>query len=112
MTTNIKSLKESNLKLRSVMEEMLAKIESKNGELASFREKLEGAAQELEKSEMERGTQIGQLKKLVDHLQSRVGAKQKIVRFCIALYKMCCKSLHNHKRGCNSAIRGPNELLY
>ena len=65
-------MKESNLKLHAVMEEMLAKIESKNGELASLRDKLESAAADLEKREMESGTQIGQLKKLVDHLQSKV----------------------------------------
>ena len=64
-----RSLKESNLKLHAVMEEMLAKIESKNGELASLKDNLESAATDLEKREMESGTQIGQLKKLVDHLQ-------------------------------------------
>ena len=67
--SDYRSLKESNLKLHSVMEEMLTKIESKNGELASLRDKLESAAADLEKREMESGTQIGQLKKLVDHLQ-------------------------------------------
>ena len=51
------------------MEEMLVKIESKNGELASLRDNLESAATDLEKREVESGTQIGQLKKLVDHLQ-------------------------------------------
>ena len=48
------------------MEEMLAKIESKNGELASLRDKLESTAADLEKREMESGTQIGQGRNSID----------------------------------------------
>ncbi len=72
MATNIGSLKESNLKLHAVMEEMLEKMEAKNQEMGALRDRLAVAKSELDKRELESGTQIGQLKKLVDHLQSKV----------------------------------------
>ena len=53
------------------MEEMLEKISTKNSELNELRSKLGATAEDLEKKDLESGVQINQLKKLVDHLQTK-----------------------------------------
>jgi predicted nucleic acid-binding Zn-ribbon protein len=75
VSSNVQSLRESNLKLHAVMEEMLEKMTSKNSELQQFRDRLEAATHDLEQKEMESSVQIKQLKKLVDHLQQKQGKK-------------------------------------
>lgn len=71
LTTNVLSVKESNLKLNRVMEEMLKKIEEKNSKIAKLEDNLHSTVEERERKELEANTTIIQLRKLVDHLQSK-----------------------------------------
>lgn len=69
--TNVQSLKESNLKLHAVMEEMLAKIERRNAEIARLRDELAGLGEDVQRRDVENTTHIAQLKKLVEHLRTK-----------------------------------------
>jgi len=69
--TSAHSLKESNLKLNAVMEEMLGKIERRNNEISSLRERLAALAEDKDKRENENGVHIEQLKKLIEHLRGK-----------------------------------------
>jgi chromosome segregation ATPase len=74
LTTNVFSLKESNLKLHQVIEETMEKIARRSRDIQKLEESLNSVNSvnsEKEKKEAETNVQINQLRKLVDHLKSK-----------------------------------------
>ena len=71
LTTNVYSLKESNLKLHAVIEETMEKIGRRNQEVKRLEEQHGSLSAEKERKEAETNVQINQLRKLVDHLKSK-----------------------------------------
>ena len=53
------------------MEEMLAKIERRNTEIKSLKDKLSNLSEEKNKKDNENTIHIDQLKKLIEHLRSK-----------------------------------------
>jgi chromosome segregation ATPase len=53
------------------MEEMLAKIERRNTEIVSLRDRLAGLSEDKERRDNENGIHIEQLKKLIEHLRAK-----------------------------------------
>ena len=71
LTTNVYSLKESNLKLHAVIEETMDKIGRRNQEIKRLEEQHGSLSAEKERKEAETNIQVNQLRKLVDHLKSK-----------------------------------------
>ena len=71
LTTSVYSLKESNLKLHTVIEETMEKIGRRNQEIKRLEEQHGSLSAEKERKEAETNIQINQLRKLVDHLKSK-----------------------------------------
>ncbi len=74
LTTSVRSLKDSNLRLNAVVEESLRKIERRNGELVRAREALQSLQEDKERRDNENAVHIEQLRKLIEHLRGKCAA--------------------------------------